>query len=106
MNKTVTIFFATCLGAIDPMNIIVPAGAVMGILIVVVVPLVVWYIKRKNNNNDDEGRRILDNNRGDQQANVTHNRFVEWNEANGTRPRPIGSSYTKDDINVIRGAHA
>ena len=98
MNKTVTIFFGF---SVDPMNIIVPSAAVMGILIFVVVPLVVWYIKRNNNNNIGERQRILDN-----EANEIHNPIVEWNQANGARPRPIGSSYTRGDINVIRGAHA
>ena len=69
---------------------------------------------RHDNNDDDEGhdnderdnnderRPIMRNGGGDQYPNIIHNPFEEWNPENRIRPRPIGSSLTKADANVIR----
>lgn len=99
INQTVTIF-SLCLDAAVPISV---AGAVIGVVIFVIVPLLVWrYVKKRNqdNNNNgeghdnDEGRPILGNGGGggNHHPNRIHNQFEEWNAANQTRPRPIGSS--------------
>ncbi|XP_078372385.1 uncharacterized protein LOC144656032 isoform X2 [Oculina patagonica] len=92
-------------------------GAVAGVGIFFIVLFLVWrYVKNQNqdNNNNgeghdnDEGRPILGNGggAGAHHPNIFHNLFEEWNTANQARPRPIGSSYTRADANVIRVVRA
>ncbi len=110
--NTATIFYLF-LDRLDPAVPTIVVGAVAGVAVFAIVLFLVWrYVKKQNqdNNNNGEGhdndeeQPILANGAGGfaHHPNIIHNPFEEWNAANQARPRPIGSSYTKADANVIR----